>query len=106
MRTRAAGWLAWSLVALAVALGLGTLPLALAVTGAASIPVANAPWPPQAVTQLRLSALGWQQLLGTVVLAWVFTALGALIVARSPARALGWLFGALGLEIVVDTFAG
>src|SRR5262249_16456683 len=98
MRTGAAGWLAWSLVALPVALGPGALPPAVALTRAASTPAPSTPLPPQAVAQLQLSAPSWQGLLGTVVLAWVFAALGALLVARSPAPALGWLFCALGVE--------
>ncbi len=51
MSTRVARWLAWSLFALTVALGLGTLPLAIAVTRAASAP--GTPFPPAAAAQMQ-----------------------------------------------------
>jgi hypothetical protein len=104
LRTRVARRLAWSLFALVVALGLGLLPLVVAVTRAASAP--GTPFPPAAVAALQLSGLDWLGLLLRLVVAWAFAALGALIVARSPAHAIGWLFCAVGLAFVVEEFAG
>jgi hypothetical protein len=102
MRARRAGMLGWSMFALAVALGLGTLPLAIAVTRAAP----GSPFPPEVVAKLPQSALGWLGLGLTPVVPWAFAALGALIVSRSPAHAIGWLFCAIGLEFVAEVFAG
>jgi hypothetical protein len=104
MSTRVASWLAWSLVALAVALGLGVLLLFVAVTRAAAAP--GSPFPPAAVAALQPSGLDWLVLALRLVVAWAFAALGAVIVSRSPAHAIGWLFCAVGLEFVVQEFAG
>jgi len=104
MRTRVAGWHAWSLAALVVALGLGVLLLFVAVTRAASAP--STPFPPAAVAALQPSGLDWLELALRLVEACAFAALGALIVARSSAHAIGWLFCAVGLEVVVEYFAG
>jgi hypothetical protein len=98
--TRTARWLAWSLFALAVALGLGTLPLAVAVTASGT------PLPLATMTQLQLTWRPWEGILGRTMITWVFTALGALLVARFPTRTLGWLFCALGVTLVADSFAG
>src|SRR5260221_5647448 len=103
MSTQRASWLAWSLFALAVALGIGFLPLFVAVTRAASAP--DTPFPPQAVAALQMSALGWIETLVSLVGAWAFAALGDVIVSRSPAHAIGWIFCALGLEFTVEYFA-
>jgi hypothetical protein len=51
MSTRVARWLAWSLVALTVALDLGTLPQYIAVTRAASAP--GTPFPPAAAAHMQ-----------------------------------------------------
>jgi hypothetical protein len=99
---RIARWLAWSLFALTVALGLGTLPLLVAVTRAAS--ALGTPFPPAAAAALQASTLGWLQALVTLVVAWAFAALGALIVSRYPTHAIGWLFCALGVELVASGF--
>jgi hypothetical protein len=101
---RIARWLAWSLFALTVALGLGTLPLAIAVTRAAAAP--GSPFPPEVVAKLPQSALGWLGLGLTPVTLGAFAALGALIVSRFPAHAIGWLFCAIALEFVAEVFAG
>src|SRR6266852_309888 len=98
MSTRAVRWLAWSLVALAVALSLGTLPLLVALTRAASAP--GTPLPPAVAAGLRLSGLGWLKVVFYLAILCAFAALGAVLIARQsrqpqPARALGWLFCAL-----------
>src|SRR5258707_3076941 len=87
---RRATWLAWSLVALVVALGLGVLLLFVAVTRAASAP--GTPFPPAAVAALQPSGLDWLGLALRLLVACAFTALRALIVSRSPAHGIGWLF--------------
>jgi hypothetical protein len=51
MSTRVASWLAWSLVALAVALGLGVLLLFVAVRRAASAP--GTPFPQAAAAHMQ-----------------------------------------------------
>jgi hypothetical protein len=99
MSTRVARWLAWSLFALTVALGLGTVPLAIALTRAAA---PGSPVPPEVVAALRLSGLGWLQAVFYLATACAFAALGAVLVARQsrqpqPAHALGWLFCAFGV---------
>jgi hypothetical protein len=97
---RLATWGAWSLVALTVALGLAALPLAVAVANAAR----GAPLPPELAANLPQSALDWlAQLLGLGE-ALGFAVLGAVLVARQHATALGWLFCALGFGIVVEYF--
>ena len=50
MRPRLATWVAWSMCALAVALGLGLLPLIVAFTRAAAVP--GTPIPPQTIAEL------------------------------------------------------
>jgi len=104
MSTRVARWLAWSLFALTVALGLGTLPLAIAVSRAASAPGSLLPL--SATTQLQASPLNWLGTLVGLVACWVFSALGAVIVSRYPAHTLGWIFCAIGFLIVVEPCAG
>jgi hypothetical protein len=104
MSARVARWLAWSMCALAVALSISFLPLFVAVTSAGSAP--DTLVPPSAIIQLQASPLGWLGILVSLVACWAFSALGALIVARYPAHASGWLFCAYGLLSVVEPFAG
>jgi hypothetical protein len=101
---RLATWVAWSLVALAVALGLGTLPLVVAVTRAAS--ATGTRFPSVGPAQLQVSSLGWPEALVGLVACWAFVALGAAIVARSPAPTIGWIFCAVGVLAVVEPFTG
>jgi len=108
MSTRIASWLAWSLFALTVALGLGTVTLMVALTRAASAP--GSPVPSEVAAGLRLSGLGWLQTVFYLATACAFAALGAVLVARQsrqpqPARALGWLFCAFGVVGGVRYFA-
>jgi hypothetical protein len=98
MSRRIASWLAWSLFALTLALGLGTLTLMVALTRAAAAP--GTPVPPAVAAGLRLSGLGWLQVVFYLAMLCAFAALGAVLVARQsrdPAPALGWLFCALGV---------
>jgi hypothetical protein len=101
---RLAKWVAWSLVALNVALSLGFLLLLVAVTGAASAP--GTPFSPEAAAQLQASSVGWLNTLIGLVACWAFAVLGALIVSRDPAHAIGWLFCAIGFLQVVEPFTG
>src|SRR5258707_269701 len=102
MSTRVARWLAWSLVALAVALGLSLLPLVVAVSRAAA--ASGTPVPRGAIAGLDLSALSWLKALPMLGEAWGFAALGAVLVSHRSAPALGWLFCALGVELTMEYF--
>src|SRR5258708_670484 len=103
-RTRAASRLAWSLFALTVALGLGILPLFVAVTLAAS--AAGTPLPTQTVAPLDVSAIFWIETPLVLLAKWTLSALGALIVSRPPTHAIGWIFCAVGFLLVAEEFAG
>src|SRR5258708_31725103 len=103
-RTRAASRLAWSLFALTVALGLGILPLFVAVTLAAS--AAGTPLPTQTVAPLDVSAIFWIETPLVLLALWTLSALGALIVSRHPTHAIGWIFCAVGFLLVAEEFAG
>jgi hypothetical protein len=103
MSIRVARWLAWSLVALAVALGLSLLPLVVAASRAAAAPGTRVP--AGAIAGLDLSGLSWLKTLPVLGEAWGFAALGAVLVSRRSAPALGWLFCALGVELTVEYFA-
>jgi hypothetical protein len=102
MSARGARWLAWSMCALAVALGIGFLLLYAAVTGAASTP--GAPSAGSIVT--KRDALDALSIVVGAAAMLAFSSLGALIVARAPTHAIGWLFCAIGLLTVVQPFAG
>ena len=101
---RLAKWLAWSLVALTVALGLSTVALVVAVTRAAVAP--DTPVPPEAIAALQLSGRDWLQTPLVLVEAWGFAVLGAVLVSRQRARALAWLFSVVGVVGAVEYFAG
>jgi hypothetical protein len=103
MSPRLAKRVAWSLCALAVALGLGLLPLVVAVTRAAPTP--GTPLPPDTAERLQVSALDWVEGVFGVVALVAFSVLGAVIVARSPARTLGWIFCVMGFLGAVEPFA-
>jgi hypothetical protein len=102
MRPRIAMWVAWSLVALAVAFGLATLALDVAVTSAAAVP--DTPIPPETIAALQHSGVSGLSALFALGEAWGFAVLGAVLVSRRYAPALGWLFCALGLELTVEYF--
>jgi hypothetical protein len=93
MRQRAAAWLAWSLVALSVALLLGGIALAL-------------------VTRSTVPDLpfGGETEDGSVVADLVtlltFSVVGAIIASRHPRNTLGWLFCSVGVTIGLNSFVG
>src|SRR5215470_12200277 len=102
VRTRVARWLAWSLVAFAV--GLGLLPVASAVARAFSAPHPTVPQAVIAAAPLSAPVPSWLSALLALGEAWGFAVLGAVLVSRQSARALGWLFCALGVELTVEYF--
>src|SRR5258708_35995096 len=102
MSTRVARWLAWSLVALAVALGLSLLPLVVAVSRAASAP--GTPVPPGAIAGLDLSGLSWLKTPPLPGEAWGFAALGPVLLSPQSAPARGRLLCALRVELTVEYF--
>jgi hypothetical protein len=93
MRQRSAAWLAWSLVALSVALLLGGIALAL-------------------VTRSTVPDLpfGGETEDGSVVADLVtlltFSVVGAIIASRHPRNTLGWLFCSVGVTIGLNSFVG
>lgn len=104
MSARVAKWLAWSLFALTVALGVGAIPLFVAVTTAAS--AVGTPLPTQTVAPLDVSALVWIETPLVLLAIWTLSALGAVIVSRYPVHAIGWIFCAVGFQLVAEEFAG
>jgi hypothetical protein len=91
--TRAASWLAWSLVALSLALLLGGI----ALSRAASSAVPDLP-------------LGGEtddgSVLANLVTLLPFSVVGAIIASRQPRNAIGWLFCSVGVTIGLNSFAG
>jgi hypothetical protein len=91
--TRAAAWLAWSLVALSLALLLGGI----ALSRAASSTVPDLPF-------------GGETDDGSVIANLVtllpFSVVGAIIASRQPRNAIGWLFCSVGVTIGLNSFAG
>jgi uncharacterized membrane protein SirB2 len=91
--TRAASWLAWSLVALALALLLGGI----ALSRAASSVVPDLPF-------------GGETDDGSVIANLVtllpFSVVGAIIASRQPRNSIGWLFCSVGVTIGLNSFAG
>ncbi len=90
---RAAAWLAWSLVALSVALLLGGI--ALARTTRATVPELT---------------YGSQAELDSAVLSLVtvltFSVVGAIVASRHPRNAIGWIFCTMGLVVGIQALAG
>jgi hypothetical protein len=104
MRPRLAKWVAWSLCALAVALSLGTIPLVIAVVGAASAP--DTLLPPGGLRAIQQqSLLDWVEWAFGIVAFLSFSGLGALIVSRYPSHLIGWIFCALGFLGALEPFA-
>ena len=93
MRQRAAAWLAWSLVALSVALLLGGIALSL-------------------VTRSTVPELpfGGETEDGSVVADLItlltFSIVGAIIASRHPRNTIGWLFCSVGVMIGLNSFVG
>ena len=93
MSSRAAAWLAWSVVALSVALLVGGI----ALSRAAGSAVPDLP-------------LGGETEDGSVVANLVtlvpFSVVGAIIASRHPRNTIGWLFCSVGVTIGLNSFTG
>ena len=90
---RAAAWLAWSLVALSVALLLG---------GAALSRAASSAVP-------DLSFVGETDdasVVPTLITLLPFSVVGAIIASRQPRNAIGWIFCGVGVTVGLNSFAG
>ena len=87
MSTRAASWLAWSLVTLSVVLLVGGLSFAL-------------------MTRSSVPERPYYGLVTLSVLALAFSVVGAIIASRQPRNAIGWIFGGVGVTIGFSSFAG
>src|SRR5918995_622001 len=87
MSTRAAPWLAWSLVTLSVVLLVGGLSFAL-------------------MTRSSVPERPYDGLVTLSVLALAFSVVGAIIASRQPRNAIGWIFGGVGVTIGFSSFAG
>ena len=91
--SRAAAWLAWSLVALSVALLVGGLVLSRAATS----------------TVPDLSFSGETEEASVVVnliTLLPFSMVGAIVASRQPRNAIGWLFCGVGVTVGLNSFAG
>jgi len=89
---RAAAWLAWSLVALSVALLLGGI--ALARTTRATVPELT--YGSQAEVDSAVLSLA------TVL---TFSVVGAIVASRHPRNAIGWIFCSIGLVVGIQALA-
>jgi hypothetical protein len=91
--TRAVSWLAWSLVALSVALLLGGI--ALSQVASSTVPDLS---------------FGGETKDGSVVANLVtllpFSVMGAIIASRHPSNTIGWLFCSVSVTIGLNSFAG
>ncbi len=93
MSARRASWLAWSLVALSVALLLGGIALSLATSSTGSDrPVGGETEDSSVVADL--------------VTLLPFSIVGAIVASRQPRNAIGWLFCSVGVTIGLNSFAG
>jgi hypothetical protein len=90
MSTRAATWLAWSLVVLSVVVFVGGI--ALDQMTRSSAPQRSYYGPVDAVLYLA-----------TVL---IFSVVGAIIASRQPRNAIGWLFCGVGLVMAINSLAG
>ena len=90
MSTRAARWLAWSLMVLSVVLFVGGIALALMTRS-------SAPGRPYYDSVDAVFTL-------TSVL--TFSVVGALIASRQPRNAIGWIFCGIGLLVGINSLAG
>src|SRR5215207_4649458 len=90
MSTRAAPWLAWSLMVLSVVLLVGGLALALMTRSSA----------PQRSYYGPVDAVFF---LATVL---TFSVVGAIIASRQPRNAIGWIFCGMGLLMGINSLGG
>jgi hypothetical protein len=93
MSTRAAPWLAWSLLTLSVALLAGGISLAL---------VAK---PFGAQLTYESEADPFSAIVGLVTLL-TFSVVGAIIASRQPRNAIGWIFCSIGLVVSLNSITG
>jgi hypothetical protein len=93
MSHRAAAWLAWSLVALSVALLLGGIVL----SRAASSIVPDLPFSGETDDS---------GVVANLVTLLPFSVVGAIIASRHPCNTIGWLFCSVGVTIGLNSFAG
>jgi MFS family permease len=93
MSTRAASWLAWSLVVLSVALLLGGIALALTAGFGAAVELTYG-----SEAELDSAILN----LATVL---TFSVVGAIIASRHPRNAIGWIFCGMGLVVGLNVLA-
>jgi uncharacterized membrane protein SirB2 len=91
--TRAASWLALSLVALALALLLGGI----ALSRAASSAVPDLPFSGETDDG---------SVIANLVTLLPFSVVGAIIASRQPRNSIGWLFCSVGVTIGLNSFAG
>jgi hypothetical protein len=93
MGRRAVAWLAWSLVALSVALIVGGFLLSQAVS-----------------TAVAGSAVGGEtadsSMVTDLVTLLTFSVVGAIIASRQPRNAIGWIFCGVGVTLGLNSFAG
>ena len=95
MNSRAAAWLAWSLVGLAVALLVGGLSLALVGRSFGA--------------ELQLTHESEADPIGAIVklvTLLTFSVVGAIIASRQPRNAIGWIFCGIGLVVGLGSFTG
>ena len=90
--TRAAAWLAWSLVALSLALLLGGIALSRAGSTVPDLPFGGETDDGSVVANL--------------VTLLPFSVVGAIIASRQPRNTIGWLFCSVGVTIGLNSFAG
>jgi hypothetical protein len=93
MGTRAATWMAWSLMALCVALLVGGFALSLA----ASSTVSDRPFGGET---------GDSSVVANLLTLLPFSVVGAIIASRHPRNTIGWLFCSVGVTIGLNSFAG
>src|SRR5215216_7127563 len=89
---RAAAWLAWSLVALSVALLVGGLVLSRAASSA--------------VPDLSFGETDDASVVANLVTLLPFSVVAAILDSRHPRNTIGWLFCSVGVTIGVNAFAG
>jgi len=93
MGSRAAAWLAWSLVALSVALLLGGVALDLA-TGSAVLGLPSG------------GETDDSSVVSDLVTLLTFSVVGAIIASRQPRNAIGWIFCGVGVTLGLNSLAG
>jgi hypothetical protein len=90
MGTRAATWLAWSLVALSVILFVGGFALSRTAR----------------LTDFRVQNYGVLDVIFTLAMLLTFAIVGAIVASHRPSNPIGWIFCTMGLLVGFGTFAG